>query len=201
MTRDSKGQETPLDSKFDRDASTHQRKKVQNQKNFLGGHKIRPQDLLSKVAKSVRWWNYLVSITRWAIALLQRPFVRGIANILGVYHQMIRINVFWIVGNKFQTGKQIGKQFVKQLGNNLGNKLGNKCHERSTWIRKLHKALLYVEVLAEAAVVVGLADAAIVVCSSIESKSDTVSSSVSHVSTRGRICRCECRCMSQLQLD
>ena len=46
----------------------------------------------------------------------------------------------------------------------------------------------YVEVLAEAAVVVvGLADAAIVVCSSIESKSDTVSSSVSHVSTRGRI--------------
>ena len=32
------GQITPLDSKFDRDASTHQRKKVQNQKNFLGGH-------------------------------------------------------------------------------------------------------------------------------------------------------------------
>ena len=93
MTRDSKGQETPLDSKFDRDASTHQRKKVQNQKNFLGGHKIRPQDLLSKVAKSVRWWNYLVSITRWEIALLQRPFVRGIANILGVYHQVIRSNV------------------------------------------------------------------------------------------------------------
>ena len=133
MTRDSKGQETPLDSKFDRDASTHQRKKVQNQKNFLGGHKIRPQDLLSKVAKSVRWWNYLVSITRWAIALLQRPFVRGIANILGVYHQMIRINVFWIVGNKFQTGKQIpnretnweticetiGKQSGKQIGKQM----------------------------------------------------------------------------------
>ena len=126
MTRDSKGQETPLDSKFDRDASTHQRKKVQNQKNFLGGHKIRPQDLLSKVAKSVRWWNYLVSITRWAIALLQRPFVRGIANILGVYHQMIRINVFWIVGNKFQTGKQIpNRETNSKQGNKLGNNLWN----------------------------------------------------------------------------
>jgi hypothetical protein len=41
-----------------RDASTHQRKKAQHQKNFLGGHKIRPQDLLSKVAKSVSWRNY-----------------------------------------------------------------------------------------------------------------------------------------------
>jgi len=45
----------------------------------------------------------------------------------------------------------------------------------------------YVDVLAEAAVVVGLAEAAIVVRSSIRSKSDTLSSSVSHVTTRGRI--------------
>jgi hypothetical protein len=45
----------------------------------------------------------------------------------------------------------------------------------------------YVEVLAEAAVVVGLAEALIVVWSSSKSKSDTLSSSVSHVSTLGRI--------------
>jgi hypothetical protein len=45
----------------------------------------------------------------------------------------------------------------------------------------------YVEVLAEAAVVVGLAEVAIVVRSSIRPKLDTLSSSVSHVSTRGRI--------------
>ena len=68
----------------------------------------------------------------------------------------------------------------------------------------------YVEVLAEAAVVVGLAEAAIVVWSRIKTNSVIV---VSHVSTRVRWqnhhqyphhCvqfQCECWCMSQSQLD
>ena len=65
MTRDSKGQETPLDSKFDRGASTHQRKKVQNQKKLFGGSQNKTP----------------------------RPFVQGgqickMMKLPGVYHQV-----------------------------------------------------------------------------------------------------------------
>ena len=125
-----------------------------------------------------------------------------------IYHRTVNPHC-WIVGNKFQTGKQIPNRetICETICETIGKQFGKQIGKQMSWA--IHtdtqapqgQTMPYVEVLAEAAVVVGLAYAAIVVCSSIKSKSDTVSSSVSHVSTGGRICRCECRCMSQLQLD